>query len=154
MKLTTFTDYSLRSLIQVALSQDKLITTDEIAQSNRISRHHVTKVIAHLNKIGYLETLRGKGGGIRLAMRPELITIGRLVRQTETDLSLLPCGNGQDNSCVILPVCKLISALDNAREAFFATLDKYTLADFLEPRRKLMSLFSISDGNAPYSGND
>lgn len=145
MKLTTFTDYALRSLIYVALSKDKLVTIDKIADSNKISRHHVTKVITRLNQLGYLETIRGKGGGIRLAMRPELITIGRVVRQTENETNPLPCMRGKGDPCVILPACKLISALESAQDAFFATLDRYTLADFLEPKQRLMSLFSIEE---------
>ena len=146
MKLTMFTDYSLRSLIYVAMNQGAMVTVDDIARTNQISRHHVTKVISRLNQLGYLETVRGKGGGMRLAMRPELIAIGRVVRQTEADLSLVECINGKNEACVIVPACRLKSALDIALDAFFATLDRYTLADLLEPRNKLAHLLSVPIG--------
>jgi Rrf2 family nitric oxide-sensitive transcriptional repressor len=143
MRLTAFTDYCLRALIFVALKGDELATIDEIAERYRINRNHLVKVVFRLSQLGYLRTLRGKGGGIRLADDPAKLNLGRLVRQTEQDFSLVECFRERDCQCAIETACVLKSALRAALEAFFAVLDGYTLADLIRPSRSLARLLSL-----------
>lgn len=143
MRLTTFTDYCLRALTFVALKGDEPTTIDEIAQRYGISRNHLVKVVFRLGQLGYLQTSRGKGGGIRLAGDPAKLSLGKLVRQTEQDCALVECFEARDCRCVIEPDCVLKTALRAALDAFFAVLDDYTLADLVKPRRNLARLLAL-----------
>lgn len=143
MRLTNFTDYCLRTLIFVALNRERLITIDEIAEHHKINRNHVVKVVFRLARLGYLQTLRGKGGGIRLAGDPAKINIGRLVRQIEQEVALVECFQARDCVCVIEPACVLKKALHKALAAFFDVLGEYTLADLLKPSRTLSQLLAV-----------
>jgi Rrf2 family nitric oxide-sensitive transcriptional repressor len=143
MRLTTFTDYCLRVLMHVGAAPDALVTIDEIAGSYGISRNHLMKVVFRLSQLGYLATVRGKGGGMRLAKAPDQINIGRLVRQTEEDLSLVECFVGREQQCRIASVCVLRNALGEALNAFLDVLDGYTLADLLKPKRRIAQLLDI-----------
>ena len=106
MKLTLYTDYSLRVLIYLgSYNEDKLSNIKEIAEAYNISKNHLMKVIHELGKLGYIETLRGRNGGIRLAMEPETINIGAVVRKTEDDFHIVECFSEEKNRCVITPVC-------------------------------------------------
>ncbi|MGE0613970.1 MAG: Rrf2 family transcriptional regulator [Hyphomicrobiales bacterium] len=142
MRLTRFSDYSLRVLIHVGTRGDRLSTIDEIAGSFGISRNHVMKVVQRLSSLGYLETLRGKGGGMRLACDPARIGIGRLIRQTEEDMNLVECFQG-GGACAIEPVCALKLALSRALTEFLKVLDEYTLADLIRPRKRLAELLQL-----------
>ncbi len=144
MRLTTFTDYCLRALTFVAIKGDELSTIDEIAERYGINRNHLVKVVFRLSQLGYLHTVRGKGGGIRLASDPAKINLGKLIRQTEEDIALVECFQEQECSCVIEPVCVLKKALRIALAAFFEVLDGYTLADLVKPSRNLARLLSVS----------
>jgi len=135
MHITLYTDYSLRVLMYVALKGEELSTIREIAESYNISKNHLMKVVQELNNKGYLIALRGKNGGLRLNGRAEDINIGALVRDTERDVALVEC-LGERNSCIITPACQLKFILSEALEAFFKTLDNYTLADLLPPERR------------------
>ncbi len=131
MRITRYTDYSLRVLMYVAVTpENELSTIREIAESYDISRNHLMKVVQELTAKGYLLAVRGKHGGIRLNRPPQDINVGTLVRETEEDLELVECF-GNNNQCVITPACQLKFALRNALEAFFRELDNYTLADLL-----------------------
>jgi Rrf2 family nitric oxide-sensitive transcriptional repressor len=143
MRLTTFTDYCLRALIYVALKGDEIATIDEIAQRHGINRNHLVKVIFRLGQLGYLDTMRGKGGGVRLAKDPATINLGRLVRETEEDMALVECFEDRDCLCVIEPACVLRKALHQALGAFFKILDEYTIADLLKPSRNLARLLAL-----------
>jgi len=143
MRLTSFTDYCLRALIFVALKGDKLATIDEIAERYGINRNHLVKVVFRLGQLGYLYTLRGKGGGMRLAKEPHKINLGVLVRQTEEDMAIVECFQGRDCLCVIEPACVLRKALHQALDAFLKTLDGYTVADLLKPSRNLARLLAL-----------
>jgi Rrf2 family nitric oxide-sensitive transcriptional repressor len=142
MRLTTFTDYSLRVLMFVGAKNGRA-TIDEIASGYGISRNQLMKVVYRLSQLGYLATVRGKGGGVALARAPESINIGALVRQTEEDLAVVECFQESDGSCAILPACVLRNALGKALSAFLAVLDAYTLADLIRPRRRLAELLQV-----------
>jgi len=136
MKLTHYSDYSLRVLIFLGIRTERLATISEISESYGISRNHVVKVVHHLGQLGYVETLRGKRGGLRLAGKPEDINIGKLVRETEASLQIVECF-GDDQACVLSPVCVLKNVLNEALVAFLATLDQYTLKDLIKPAHEL-----------------
>lgn len=141
MQLTTFSDYALRVLVYLGLQQDRLTTIAEIAGAYKISENHLMKVVHHLAQQGYVETIRGKGGGLRLAHAPELIVIGRVIRSTEGETSLLDCLDSPQIVCCIQPSCRLMGILNEASAAMFAVFDKYTLADLLQTRVSLTQLF-------------
>jgi len=131
MRLTTFSDYSLRVLMYLALQDDRLATIQEIANAYDISESHLMKVVHQLALTGVVETVRGKGGGLRLALDPSRIRIGQVVRQAEGDGPIVECLSGEPVTCCIAPVCKLPRALLRAFDAFYAELDRYTLADMV-----------------------
>ncbi len=143
MRLTTFTDYCVRALMFVALKGNELSTIDEIAKRYGISRNHLVMVVFRLSQLGYLNTLRGKGGGIRLASDPAKINLGKLIRKTEEDFSLVECFRERECLCVIEPACVLKKALRSALAAFFEVLDGYTLADLVKPSRNLARLLGV-----------
>lgn len=149
MRLTTFTDYCLRVLMFVGAKDGELATIDQIAKSYDISRNHLMKVVFRLGQLGYLANVRGKGGGIYLAKKPEDINIGSLVRQTEEDLILVECFQQSSTDCQIQSACVLRHALAKALNAFLAVLDTYTLADLMAPRRKLAQLLHIPPAAKP-----
>ncbi|MBS4179238.1 Rrf2 family transcriptional regulator [Lederbergia citrea] len=132
MRLTNYTDFSLRVLIYLASKRaDEISNITEIAEAYNISRNHLTKVIHELGKMGVIITIRGRGGGIRLALPPEEINVGAIVRQTEDDFKLVPCFGDSPNPCVISPACGLKHALGRALTAYLAVLDEYTIADLV-----------------------
>lgn len=143
MRLTIYTDFSLRVLMFLALKGDGLATIAEVAKAYGISKNHLMKVTYQLGLAGYVETVRGKGGGMRLARRPQDIVIGEVVRHTEPDMALVPCFAPDDASCAILPSCALRGALSGARDAFLSALDEHTLADLVRPRAPLQKLLSF-----------
>ncbi len=142
MRLTTYTDYALRTLMYLALKRDGLATIADIAEAYGISGNHLMKVVHQLGVAGDIETVRGRQGGMRLARRPEEINIGKLVRRMEPDLQMAPCF-GNPGICPITPTCVLQQAMDEALHAFLAVLDNYTLADLVGPQRKLGVLLGI-----------
>ena len=132
------TDYALRVLIHVAIADGKLITISDIAESFDISKQHLMKVANDLSQKGYLDTVRGRGGGIRLRRLPRDINIGQVVRETEDRLDVVGCLGRRD--CAIERVCVLRGVLHDAIQAFLAVLDGYTLADLIKPQRALSLL--------------
>lgn len=145
MHITRYTDYSLRVLIYLAVQGDRLTTIQEIADSYDISKNHLMKVVHQLNKKSYIETVRGKKGGMRLRMAPEDINVGVLVRETEHDLSIVECYSSK-NTCKISPVCGLKPMFGEALQAFLSVLDKYTLQDIMQDQHKpqLLRLLQIA----------
>ena len=142
MQLTQFTDYSLRALIYISLSE-KLCTVSDIANAYSISSNHLVKVIHNLSKMGMIKTTRGQGGGIVQACNPLDINLGALVLQLEPGFDLVPCFNADKVNCCIAPVCKLKQILFEAKEKFIEVLKKYTLADILENPVMLKNLLLI-----------
>lgn len=149
MRLTVYTDYSLRLLMYLALKDDGLATIAEVAKSYGISKNHLMKVTHELGVAGYVETVRGRSGGLRLARPMDSIGLGEVVRHTEPDLALVPCMSPDDGSCAIRPSCVLKRALEKARQAFVAVLDEYTLQDLVQPKSRLRGLLAIgpADGS-------
>lgn len=144
MRLTTFSDYSLRVLIYLGTAQGQLVTIEQIATAYGISANHLMKVVHHLAQRGYIQTVRGKGGGMRLARTPQAINVGAVVRATEDNFALVDCfEDGGGPECRIQRVCALKHALAQALEAFLATLDRYTLADLLRPMRPLTRILTL-----------
>jgi len=136
MRLTLWTDYALRTLIYVGAKGDRLSTIAEIAAGFGISKAHLMKIVQRLGQQGYIEAVRGKGGGIRLRRSPDQIRVGTVVRQTEEDLAVMGCLAAR-GFCRIEGCCVLRRALAEATRAFLEVLDGYTLADLLEPRARL-----------------
>lgn len=143
MKLTSFTDYTLRVLMYLALNQDKLATIQGIADAYGISESHLMKVVHHLAKSGVVESIRGKGGGIRLALPPEQIRLGRVVREAEGSGPIVEC-LGEHDTCRITPNCKLAGVLSKAFGALYATLDEYTLGDLVSRPQSLRNILQIA----------
>ena len=143
MRLTIYTDYALRLLMYLAVKNDGLATISEVAESYGISKNHLMKVAHQLGVAGYVDTIRGRGGGLRLAKPVDAINLGDVVRHTEPDMALVPCFVSDDASCKIFPSCALRGALSGARDTFLSALDKYTLADLVSPRAPLQKLLAF-----------
>ena len=129
MQLTQYTDYSLRVLIYLALKPKRFATITEVSDFYAISRNHLVKVVHNLSIGGFIHTIRGKYGGMTLVKSPEAITIGSVVRATESNFHIAECFNREKNTCVITPACRLREILNEAASGFLALLDRYTLAD-------------------------
>jgi len=142
MRVTLQTDYALRVLLFAATKGERLATIAEIADAFRISRNHLMKVVHRLAKAGYLETVRGKNGGIRLKRDAREINVGDVVREIEDTLAVLGCLS-DENYCVIDRACILKRAFRDASSAFLAVLDGYTLADLVKPRLALANILQI-----------
>jgi len=139
MRLTSYSDYSLRVLMYLAVRADAVATIEEISRAYGISKAHLMKVVHELGRAGLVETTRGRGGGLRLARRPDEIVVGDVVRRTEDKLDLVECFDPDTSQCRIEPACRLRGVLGEALDAFLTTLDRYTLADLVARRRKPLS---------------
>ena len=131
MQLTRFTDYSLRVLVFLGAHPDRLCTISETAQAYRISGNHLMKVVNRLSAVGYIQTVRGKGGGMRLSRAPKMINLGDVVRHMEDRFDIVECFNEKYQDCPLFPACALRSVLADALRNFMATLDRHTLQDIL-----------------------
>ena len=138
MKLSLFSDYALRILMFGALKGD-VFKLDEVSRAYGISHNHLAKVVQNLSKLGYLETRRGRGGGVRLAKAADTIRIGKLVRETEDQLAIVECFDAATNTCRLSGSCRLKGALSRAMTAFYDSLDEHTLQDLVvNPQRSRM----------------
>jgi len=140
MHLTRFTDNALRCLTYLALNPGETETVGEIARRMSLSEDHLVKVVQRLARLGYVETMRGRGGGVRLIMPAARINVGAVVRKTEESFRMVECFDPSINTCPIAPCCGLAPALGEATEAFLEVLDRYTLADFTQSPKKLAKL--------------
>ena len=140
MRLTRYTDYAMRVLLHLAARDDGLASIGDIARLYDISQNHLMKVVQDLGKAGFVRTVRGRGGGIALARPADQIVIGQVVRQTEDGFQLVEC-----SQCLIAPACTLPRVLNEATAAFIAVLDKYTVADLLDRRSQMRTLFGIDE---------
>ncbi len=143
MHVTKFSDYALRVLIYLACKEsDNLITISELAKTYSISVHHVRMVVYKLGQLGYVNCIQGKGGGLELALEPEEISVGEVIRKTEPDFCIVECFS-PENKCSIVKACKLQHILSDALNAFFETLDQYTLADISDNKRSIMKQLTL-----------
>ena len=140
MRLTTFTDYSLRVLMFLATAPQGRATIAEVAQAYSISENHLVKVVHLLGREGFLVNTRGRGGGLRLARAPRDLNIGRLVRATEGEAAVAECFDPKAPRCAIAGACRLAGVLARAAEAFYAVLDDATLEDVVANREALVAI--------------
>ena len=143
MRLTVYSDYSLRLLIYLAVRRDRLATISEVAGAYGISRAHLMKIAHELGRAGLITTTRGRQGGLKLAKDPEDIVLGDVIRLTEPDMALVPCFTPVSEPCSILPACVLKRALAEAGAAFLDVLDGFTLAQLARPSAQLRRLLEI-----------
>ena len=139
MQLTIFTDYGLRSLMYLAAHTDRRCSVREIAEHYGISRNHLVKVVHHLAQLGYIDSSKGKGGGVQLAHRADKLKLGDLVRALEPNMDIVECFNKDTNTCRIASACQLKHYLFDAKQAFLASLNNHTLADTVK-HKKLFTL--------------
>lgn len=142
MRLTAYTDYTLRTLMYLAVRPARASTIAEIAVAYRVSEAHLTKIVHQLALAGDVATTRGRGGGLRLGRPAGSINLGAIVRRAEPDMDLVACF-GTSGDCAIGAVCVLSGALRQALDAFLAVLDRYTLADLVAPSQHLAALLRI-----------
>ena len=147
MRLTQFSNFAVRVLMYAALKGNAPSTVPEIARAYGVSYDHLKKAAAELCRRGYLETVRGRNGGVRLAKDPGEIRIGDVIRQTEGNTELVECFNPATNTCPLLIACQLRVALQEALAAFFDVLDRYTLADLIRAPEQLTPLLGLDQRN-------
>lgn len=131
MRLTTYTDYALRTLMYLAANRDRLVTIQDIADVHDIAKNHLTKVVHQLGILGFVESLRGRKGGLRLGQEPGQINIGAVVRSTEPDFYMAECFNPGRSHCILSAACALKNVLGDATAAYLGVLDGVTLADLM-----------------------
>jgi len=147
MKLTSYTNFAMRSLQLAALKAPDLIRVDDVVRVHGLARPHIVKIVHELGQAGYIVTQRGRGGGFRLAKPAEEIIVGDVVRLTEGPLDLVECFNPENNTCPLIGICKLSRALQEATRAFMAVLDDLTLADIASNRSDLLARIApLEDG--------
>lgn len=143
MRLTLYTDYALRVLTYLGAHDGRLCSVSEIARSYDVSRNHLTKVVHDLGKAGFIDSVRGRSGGLRLAQPSAEIGVGQVVRHTEGGFTLVDCGH-----CPIAPCCRLTGMFAQAMAAFIAVLDRYKLADLVDRPEELALLLDRGDRDA------
>lgn len=153
MRLTVYSDYSLRLLMYLALRPERLSTIQEVAKAYNISSNHLMKVVHQLGLAGYLQTVRGRSGGIRLGKPAEEIGLGELIRHTEPDMHIVPCFEPENQECPLRRACRLKAALDKARLAFLGVLDEYTIADLTSTPGPMRSFLGLSSSNRDARAN-
>lgn len=137
MRLTSFTDYSVRVLMYVAQKNGELASIREVSEVYDISRNHLMKVVHLLGKGGYLDTVRGKNGGFRLGKETKDINIGELIRYTEDDLSIVECFSSKEDKCSLINECSFSNVMQEALQAFMGAADKYTLEDLVKEKKPM-----------------
>lgn len=144
MKLSAYSDYSLRVLMQAAVRSPHRITVDEVAGTFGISRNHLVKIVHDLGRSGYLETYRGIGGGFTLGQPADEIGVGNIVRLCEEGESVIECTHRREGPCRLRPVCQLKTVIDEASAAFFEVLDQYSLADLVAKPSRLRHVLGLN----------
>jgi Rrf2 family protein len=143
VRMTQFSNFAIRILMYTALRGDRPCAVPEMARAYGASYNHLKKAAAKLCRLGYLKTVRGRTGGFQLAKDPNAIRIGTVIRQTEGDVILVECFDAKANTCPLLATCRLRAALQEALAAFFAVLDRYTLADLIRYPEQLSPLLGL-----------
>ncbi len=142
MRLTVKTNLAMRTLMYCAVHRGRVVRKSEIARACNASPNHIGHVINKLSQIGFIETLRGRGGGLRLAIPPESISVGRVFRLFEANVPFAECFSVAENHCPITAACRLRGAISNAIEAFYAALDDVTLADLVQGNHALDAILA------------
>lgn len=142
MQLNRFTDYALRVMMHLATANGRLMSTREIAAIHDAKYNHLAKVTQWLSNEGYIETIRGRSGGIALAKNADQVCIGTLVRKLESQTALVDCMRDDHGSCRLAAACGLASVLKEAEESFFKCLDQYTLADVIKRQSGMFDLLA------------
>lgn len=146
MRFTLHTDYALRVLMYLGSEPgDGLATIKAISRGYGISENHLMKVVNRLAQAGFISTVRGRNGGVRLAREPTAINVGAVVRACEDDMRIVECFDPTTNTCPIASACTLPAVLDEALVAFNQVLDRYTLEDLIKPRAALWSILDIDE---------
>ncbi|HJV85382.1 MAG TPA: Rrf2 family transcriptional regulator [Noviherbaspirillum sp.] len=143
MRLTDYTDYSLRALMYLGTHRDRLVTIQDIADAYGISKSHLMKVVHQLGLAGLIETIRGRSGGLRLGKEPEDINLGEVVKGTEPDFMMVECFSREHNECVLAPACELQAVLGRATKAYLNVLSEVTLADLIHRSPSLQKLAKV-----------
>lgn len=155
MKLTSYTNYALRSLQLAALHAPHLVRVEDVANIHQLSKPHIVKIVHELGKAGYVETVRGRNGGFRLAQHAHTIVIGDVVRITEGPLDVVECFNTETNTCPLIGICKLSRAMMRATDAFMAVLDDLTVADIAANKGELLDRIQrVSGGHGSHIGQE
>jgi Rrf2 family nitric oxide-sensitive transcriptional repressor len=144
LRLTQYTNFALRTLQFLALRAPEIATVDDVARAHKISRAHLVKVAYDLSQRGYIETVRGRNGGMRLTRKAEDITVGEIIRWTEAPLELVECFNPETNTCPLQGNCHLSRGIQRALRAFLSVLDDLTIADIIMNREALLGLLEAS----------
>ncbi len=144
MQLSRFSDYALRTLMYLACHPDRLVSIQEIASAHAISPHHLAKAAQALTRRGWVEAQRGRSGGLRMAIEPRRLTIGRVVREIEPSLAIVECFDPDKDQCRISGACRLRGALERAKEAFLRELDDVALEDLTANRSELITLLATT----------
>jgi Rrf2 family nitric oxide-sensitive transcriptional repressor len=139
MRLTIYTDYTLRVLMYLGLDREQLVTINDIAEMHGISKNHLMKVVHQLGLSGMVETVRGRNGGLRLNKDPADINIGDVVRGSESDFYMAECFDRERNACIYSPGCRLKGVLNSATAAYLAVLDGVTLSDLIKKESPLIA---------------
>jgi len=142
MRLTSYTNYALRILMIATMRKGQLVTVQEVADSFRVSKAHLVKCVHQLGLWGYLDNVRGRNGGFRLARPAETITVGEIVRKTEDDLNLVECFDAVTNTCPLIGVCRLGKTFKKACSAFLEVLDATTIADISANEAEVLETLS------------
>ena len=143
MRLTAHSDYALRVLIYLAIKNNKKSTINEISETYHISKEHLRKIVHKLVKENYINSTRGRTGGLTLKQPPENINLGTVIRATEADFNIVECFDPQTNNCILKGSCKLQNILNEALHAFINTLDQYTLQDLITPQNPLRQTLEL-----------
>lgn len=144
MRLTVYSDYSLRLLMYLAVRPEQLSTIPEVARAYNISVNHLMKVVHQLGQAGYVETVRGRGGGMRLGRPATEIVLGEVLRHTEPDMDIVPCFQPDNEDCPLRRACALKIALQRARQAFLDVVDEYSIGDLVTASAPMRSLLGIA----------
>ena len=148
MRLSRFSDYALRTLMYLACTPEKPTSVGQLSRIHDISFHHLAKTARALAARGWVETRRGRSGGLRLAVSPKTLTVGKVIRELEPNLALVECFDPLEDRCRISSACALKHALSRALDSFFTELDAVTLADLVDDRPSLSRLYLIG-GDTP-----
>lgn len=144
MRLTVYSDYSLRLLMYLAVRTERLSTINEVATSYGMSVNHLMKVAHQLGQAGYIETVRGRNGGLRLKLPADRINLGEVLRHTEPDMDIVPCFQPDNEECPLRRACALKIALQRARQAFLAVLDEYSIGDLTSAPGPVRSMLGLA----------